>query len=113
MTNHDTAPDMLERVARAIGQKAVELERKWTLDWPYLTDEDSNACVELLPIARAAIEAMKPATAEMHKAAWLACDRLNSVVEPNETWTAYNARVFDAMLDAALSHSPHRQGGTE
>lgn len=57
--------EMVERVAQAIGKAAVDDSRgKWTLDWPHLCDEDSNAAVDLRLIARAAIEAMREPTDE-------------------------------------------------
>ena len=52
--------DMTERVARAIGAVAVKDGRgKFELDWPHLCCDDANGAIDLLTVARAAIEAMR------------------------------------------------------
>lgn len=56
-----------------------------------------------LDLARAAIEAMKAPTNGMNRAAFNACERSNRFMEMNDGWGEYNRRVFDAMIDAALS----------
>lgn len=47
----------IEVMARALGERAVALEPKWEVDWPHLWDYDSNAAVNLLDLARAALDA--------------------------------------------------------
>lgn len=79
---------MIDRVAAAIAMKS----EGWT----------KNA-KDYIPHARAAIEAMRESTPEMHKAAWEACDRVNEFVAMNDKWADYNGRVYRAMISAALN----------
>lgn len=89
--------EMVEKVAVALFE-ADYPGKAWGRFGP--SDDDA---ARYFRRARAAIEAMREPNEVMHKAAWLACDRVNEFADMNEQWPAYNSRVYRAMIDAALS----------
>jgi hypothetical protein len=92
--------DMVERVARAMAAAIVSQVRSGATfeETPnlHICDEDSNSFWELIPVARAAIEAMREPTDDTLKAAALVWD---------EDWcTETNAlNMWNKMIESALT----------